>query len=369
MPSVESFRTIIIGGGQAGLAAAYYLTQAKDDFVVLDADTEIGAAWRQRWDSLRLFTPSKFNGLPGMPYPAADFYFPTKDEVVAYLRQYVEKFQIPIRLNTKVESLTRSGGRFTITAGDRSFSSENVIVATGAYQVPFVPSFSRELSTAITQLHSSSYQNPQQVPHGDILVVGAGNSGAEIAIELARAGRKVWLAGRSVGRIPSNELGRLFGGKPYWTFISRVLSIDTPIGRKVRQKALHQGTPLIRLKPKDIEDAGVTRCGRVRGAHAGKPELEDGKTLDVAAVIWSTGYRPDYQWIRLPVFDEQGYPLHSRGVVAQEPGLYFVGLHFQTALTSALLGGVGADARFVTSRVTLREAREPVPSPIAPALD
>lgn len=354
MPAVESFRTVVVGGGQAGLAAAYYLSRGGDDFVVLESNARIGETWRRRWDSLRLFTPSKYNGLPGMPFPADDFYFPTKDETADYIQKYVSRFQIPVRLNTTVESLTRTDGRFDLVAGGKTFVATNVIVATGAYQVPAVPPLARNLNPKIAQIHSSAYRNPDQIPDGNILVAGAGNSGSEIAIELAGAGRKVWLSGRDVGRIPANELGRIFGGRPYWAFISRVLSIDTPIGRKVREKALRDGTPLIRLTAKDIIDAGVSRCARVSGSNDGKPVLEDGKTLDVSGVVWATGYRPDYGWIRLPIFDDRGYPLHVRGTVPQIPGLYFVGLHFQTALASALLGGVGRDARYISDHLESR---------------
>jgi len=354
MAASGSIRTIVIGGGQSGLAAAFYLSRTSGDFLVLDAHPRLGEAWRLRWDSLRLFTPAKFNSLPGMPFPGAEFSFPTKDEAGAYLQDYQTRFQLPVLLNSKVESLTKTNGRFTVVGGGQTFTAQNVIVATGPYQMPHVPPFARELEPRIFQVHSNSYRNPAQLPDGDILVVGAGNSGAEIAIELAQAGRRVWLAGRNVGRIPANELGRLFGGRPYWSFISRVLSIDTPIGRKVRDKALRQGTPLIRLKPDEITSVGVSRCARVAGVNAGRPVLNDGKVLDVAGVVWATGFRSDYGWIRMPVFDERGYPLHFRGAIPQVPGLYFVGLHFQTALTSALLGGVSRDARYVTEHMRSR---------------
>lgn len=365
MPAAESFRTIVVGGGQAGLAAAYFLSRDGDDFVVLESGANIGETWRRRWDSLRLFTPSKYNALPGMPFPADDFYFPTKDEAADYLQSYAKRFDFPLLFNSPVESLTRADGLFTLVAGGKRFIAENVIVATGGYQVPNVPPLARMLGPQIAQLHSSAYHNPRQTPDGNILVVGAGNSGAEISIELALAGRNVWLSGRDVGRIPANELGKFFGGRPYWALVSRILSVDTPIGRKVREKAIRTGTPLIRLSARDIMDAGVVRCPRVRGVQDGKPVLEDGKTLDVSGVVWATGYRPDYNWIQLPIFDDRGYPLHSRGVVPQAPGLYFVGLHFQTALTSALLGGVGRDARYVTDHLEARAAIEERSAPQA----
>ncbi len=357
MSNSERVDTVVIGGAQAGLAAAYYLSKAGNDFVVLESQGRIGETWRRRWDSLRLFTPAKFDGLPGMPYPASDFYFPTKDEIADYLNAYADKFRLPVRLGTPVDSLARENGTFSITSGSKIFSARNVIVATGAYQTPVIPPFAGDLRPDIVQMHSSVYRNPSQVPQGNVLLVGAGNSGAEIAIELAHAGRNVTLAGRDVGRIPADRIGRILGGKPYWAFISRVLNVHTPVGRRVRQKALRQGTPLIRLKPKDVLDAGVTRCGRVQGTSGGQPLLDDGSVLDVAAVIWATGYRPDYSWIKLPIFDEHGCPLHRRGVVTNNRGIYFLGLHFQTALSSALLGGVGADAQFITSRIQSGEVQ------------
>lgn len=343
----EQFDTVVVGGGQAGLAAGYFLAQMGRKFVILDAMHRVGDVWRSRWDSLRLFTPAKFSHLPGMPYPGEDFYFPTKDELADYLETYARKFDLPIRLNSKVDSLLKEDGRYIITSGQQKFLAKNVIVATGGYQIPTVPAFASELDPGIFQLHSSLYKNVEQIPEGGILVVGAGNSGAEIAIELAKHGRTVWLAGNNVGRIPARVLGRILGGRPYWFLISRILSVDTPIGRKIRKKGLHHGTPLIRLKPSDVTDAGVLRLPRLKGTAMGKPQCEDGKILDVNGIVWATGYRSDYSWIKLPIFDEHGLPLHDRGVVQATPGLCFLGLHFQSAVSSGTIGGLERDARHV----------------------
>ena len=203
----------------------------------------------------------------------------------------------------------------------------------------------------ILQLHSSFYCNPQQIPVETVLVVGAGNSGAEIAIELSKAGKRVWLAGRDVGRIPANTLGSAFGGRPYWWFISRVLSVDTPIGRKMKSNVLYHGSPLIRADRQEVTKAGIETTPRISGIQSGKPQLEDGRTLPVQAVVWATGFHPDFSWIDLPVFDDRGYPRHQHGVVPEAPGLYFVGLHFQSALSSALMGGVGADANYIVGKM------------------
>ncbi len=350
----EHCDVVVIGGGQAGLAAGRVLTKNGMSCTVLESHSRLGESWRSRWDSLRLFTPAKFNGLPDLPFPGEDFSFPTKEEVADYLETYARRFSLPVRLGTTVQHLERQGKDYLLQTSAGSFTATDVIVATGGYQRPFIPSFSPQLKSDIVQLHSSAYKHPGQLPEGAILVVGAGNSGAEISIELARSGRKVWISGRNVGRIPADRLGPLFGGWPYWFFISKILSIHTPVGLKVRRQALHQGTPLIRLKELDIESAGVKRCARVGGANDGLPLLEDGQTLNVKGIVWATGYRPDFSWINLSVFDAFGYPKHERGIVTEEPGLYFLGLHFQTSLSSGLLGGVGADARTLAQVIRRR---------------
>jgi putative flavoprotein involved in K+ transport len=348
----ESFRTIVIGGGQAGLAVGFYLAQRGENFIILDENLHTGDSWRKRWDSLKLFTPSKFNGLPGIPFPKPDNYLPTKDEVADYLERYARQFDLPIRHGVKVERLEPDGQGYSLLAGGFKFRAKNVIVATGPFQSPYTPAFSNGLSPSIHQLHSSAYCNPHEFTGRNVLVVGAGNSGAEIALELARAGRKVWLSGRDVGRIPANSpLGKAFGGRLIWWIMGHVLNVKTPIGRKMRSNELHHGTPLGRATRTEIAEAGIELVGRVTGVHDGKPQLEDGRILSVDGVVWATGFRPDYHWIHLPVFDEQGDPKHWRGLVPEAPGLYFLGLLFQTALISPLVGGVGMDATYIATQV------------------
>lgn len=351
MSMEAAFDTIVIGGGQAGLAAGYFLAQKGKDFIILDEASRTGESWRNRWDSLRLFTPSQFDGLPGLPFPKPAFYFPTKDEVADYLECYAGQFHLPVRHNAKVETLRRSKDGFYVAVGTGHFTAQNVIVATGAYHKPYTPPFASQIDPGIFQLHSFAYRNPAQVPAENVLVIGAANSGAEIALDLIRANKQVWLAGRNVGSIPANTAGKLFGGRPYWWFTSRLLSVDTPVGRKMRPQMLTHGTPLIRARRKEIAQAGVELAPRLSGVQSGKPQLEDGRILPVEGIIWATGYHPDFSWIDLPVFDEQGYPRHQRGAVHEAPGLYFVGLHFQTALSSALLGGVGADAAYIAGQI------------------
>ncbi len=323
-----------------------------ENFIILDKNPSTGDVWRGRWDSLRLFTPSQFDGLPGMPFPKSKNYFPPKDEVADYLEEYARQFNLPVSHNIKVESLQRNGRNFQISAGSARFTARNVIIATGPYQASYSPSFSKELDPEILQLHSSAYINPKQLPVNSVLVVGSGNSGAEIALELSKVGKQVWLAGRDVGRVPSNSrLGKLFDGRPLWWFLTHVLTTNTPMGRKMQASLSHHGAPLGRICRDDIARAGVIFTPRMSGVHTGKPQLMDGRILPAEGVIWATGFQPDYSWIKLPILDEYGYPEHSRGIVQNAVGLYFIGLPFQTGLNSSLLGGVGKDAAYIAAQV------------------
>jgi putative flavoprotein involved in K+ transport len=351
MSSDEAFDTVVIGGGQAGLAAGYYLSQHCNNFIILDENTRAGETWRRRWDSLRLFTPSQNNGLPGMKFPKPDFYFPTKDEAADFLGSYAAQFSHPLRYGVKVDGLQRNEAGYHISAGEVGFHARNVIVATGAFHTPLIPSHAREIDHGISQLHSVDYHNPQDVPAQNVVVVGAGNSGAEIALELSQAGRKVWLAGHDVGHPPAVRFRKLFGGRPYWWFLRHVLTVNTPMGRRLKANVLAHGSPLVNLQREQVASAGVEFTPRLAGNSDGRPQLEDGRTLAVEGVIWATGFRPDYHWINLPVFDESGWPRHIRGVVPEAAGLYFLGLPFQNGLTSSLLGGVGDDAKYITRQI------------------
>jgi len=348
----ERYETVVVGGGQAGLATGYHLARLGRPFVILDAGQRVGDAWRARWDSLRLFTPARYSGLPGMGFPAAAWHYPTKDEVAEYLETYAARFQLPVRAGVRVDGLTRQGDRYLVTAGERRFEAANVVVASGAYHHPLMPPFAAELDPGILQLHSGGYRRPAQLQEGGVLVVGAANSGAEIAVELSGAHR-IWLSGRHPGSEPTHAGSRLdrLLTPPFWFFISQVLTVDTPIGRKLRPKLMGAGTPLARVRRRDIAAAGIERVPRTAGARDGLPVLEDGRALEVANVVWCTGYRPDFSWIDLPVQDDDGQPRHDRGVVAGQPGLYFVGLFFQSAVSSALVGGVGRDAEQIVARI------------------
>jgi putative flavoprotein involved in K+ transport len=351
----ERVHTVVIGGGQAGLSVGYHLRKQGINFLILDANNRIGNAWRNRWDSLRLFTPARYVELPGMRFPGKAEAFPTKDQVADYLEFYAERFSLPVQCGVKVDRLSKNGSHFLINAGSLQYEAENVVVAMADYQVPKVPAFAQDLDPGILQLHPQSYKNPRQLQEGGVLVVGVGNSGADIAIDVARS-HKTWIAGKESGHIPfpiDTWFARYVAFRVIRFLGHHVLTAGTPIGRKRRPELLNRATPLIRVKPKDLVDAGIERVGRVTGAQGGKPLLEDGRTLEVRNVIWCTGYEPGFSWIDLPVFDEEGRPLHERGI-SKVQGLYFVGLHFQYAMSSATLIGIGRDAEYVVNGLRAR---------------
>ncbi|PWI18686.1 portal protein [Streptomyces sp. Act143] len=354
--NTEHIETVIIGGGQAGLATGYHLARAGRPFVILEAGERIGDSWRQRWDSLRLFSPARFDGLPGLPYPGPGWAFPTREEFADYLQVYAARAGLPVRTGIRVRRLSYDGTRYLVeTDGDLRYEAANVVVAAGYDRLPKMPPFAGELAPGITQVHAVDYRNPGQLRDGPVLVVGAGNSGADIAVELA-ASHRVLLSGAHPGQIPwriERRAARLL--TPVLFFLFRnVLTVRTPMGRKVRPKVLAHSAPLIRVKSADLKAAGVERVGRTVGVRDGLPELADGRRAEVANVVWCTGFRPDVSWIDLPVFDEDGEPAQRRGVVPAQPGLYFVGRLFQYALASSMIQGVGRDAGHVARHLCAR---------------
>lgn len=353
----EHFETVIIGGGQAGLAVGYHLQMWERSFVILDANERVGDSWRNRWDSLRVFTPARYDGLPGWSFPAPGWSYPTKDEVANYLESYAARFRLPVRTGIRIDGLSREDGGYVVTSGPNSYHADNVVVATGGYLTARIPVFANELDPSIVQFHSSEYRNPSQLREGGVLVVGAGNSGAEIALE-SSAHYPTWLSGRDTGQEPVRAGGladRLFT-PPFWFLLSHVLTVRTPMGRRVRQQLSNRGLPLARVRRKDLNRAGIERVPRVTGVRDGLPTLADGGILAPANVIWCTGFMPDFRWIDLPVFDEIGEPRHDRGVVRSEPGLYFIGLFFLSSGSSSLIGGVGRDARHIARHITSQRA-------------
>jgi putative flavoprotein involved in K+ transport len=344
----EHFDVIVIGGGQAGLSAGYHLKQKGVRFAILDAHARIGDAWRKRWDSLRLFTPAWLDALDGMRFPGSQDAFPSKDEMADYLESYARHFELPVRTSCKVERLSKQEGRFIVECAGLTLSADQVIVAMAGYQQQRVPEFARELRTDIVQLKSSDYKNPGQLPPGATLLVGGGNSGAEIALDLSRT-HAVRLAGPEMGAVPF-RMNRLVGLMLMRVFFHRVLTIRTPMGRKARPKMMHKATPLIRTKPADLLAAGVELIAqRVTGVKDGLPQLADGTVLDVESIVWCNGFNPRHAWIDLPVFDQDGEPQHEAGVVTREPGLFFVGLQFLYSMSSSMVHGVGRDAQRIVA--------------------
>lgn len=349
----QQLGSVVIGGSQAGLAVGYYLKQRGLPFVILDENDRVGAAWRNRWDSLRLFTPGRYNGLPGMPFPGSPGAYPTKDETADYLEAYARAFELPVRTGVKVDRLAKTGDRFEVTCGQQALSAENVVVATGAFNNPRVPSFARELDQSIVQLHSKEYRNPSQIQKGAVLVVGAGNSGAEIAMELAPH-HQTWLSGPDTGQEPARAGTRLDHLlTPMMWFVATRLTVKTALGRKLRDHFLDppRGIPLGRVRRKDFAPAGIERVPRMTGVKNGNPILENGRVLEVSNVIWCTGYAPNYNWIDLSLPSHNGLPVHDRGIVDACPGLYFIGLLFLYSLSSALVGGVGRDAEHIVDHI------------------
>ena len=348
----EKFDTSVIGAGQAGLSAGSHLAKRGKPFVILDGADRVGGSWLNRWDSLTLFTPSIRDSLPGLEL-GGDYRFPSKDELLAYLERYVAELDLPVRLGVKVDGLFREGDGFRVTAGAQAYDADHVILATGAHRVPRTPAFAGELSGDIVQLHSTDYRNPGQLAPGPVLLVGAGNTGAEIAIDVAPT-HQVLLAGRTVGEIPIDIRGwqgRAMFPVLWWVW-EHVLTERTRPGRKVQaERALGHGDPWIRQKEKDIEKAGVQRTSRITGVVDGRPQTEAGELLDVANVIWCTGFEADFGWLDLPGLDSSGRLANERGAVDGQPGLYVLGQEFQYMFNSHTVGGVGKDAAYVVAQL------------------
>ena len=352
----ERIETIIIGGGQAGLSIGYQLAKRNRLFLILDANERVGDSWRKRWDSLRLFTPARYNGLAGMTFPGSPHYFPTKDEMADFLEHYAKHFNLPVKNKIKVDYLTKHGDWFIIKAGGKIFESKNVVVAMANYQKPKIPAFAMELDPEINQIHSINYRNPSQLKDGEVLIVGAGNSGSEIGMEVVKSHHTI-MSGRDTGQIPfyiHTRIAKLLL-MPFVLRIifHRVMTSKTIIGRKLRKTILTKGGPLVRVKPKDMIKAGIERVPRVKGVKNGLPVLENGRVVKIKNIIWCTGFHPGFSWIDLPVFGDKE-PLHKRGIVKKVPGLYFLGLHFLHAISSTMIQGLERDAKHIVKDIAYR---------------
>lgn len=347
--STKRYETVVVGAGQAGLAIGHFLAERGRRFRILDAADCVGSAWRDRWDSLVLFTPRRYDALPGLAFPGDPDGYPTRDEVVAYLERYAERFELPVEPSSPVRSLGRDEDGFVLDAGGRTIHADQVVVATGPFQLPVTPELAGGLGESVFQTHSAGYRRPEDVPEGRVLVVGGGNTGFQIAKELAGAGRDVHLA---VGSRQTPLPQRLLGRDLFWWLTRLGLlakTVDSRLGRRARSR-----DTLVGSSPRDARRHGVTVRPRAVAAEGRSVRFADGSELEPDAVIWATGYRTDHSWIDLPIHDEEGRLRHRRGV-SEVPGLYFLGLTWQHTRGSALLGFVAADAAFVAGRI--EEAR------------
>lgn len=356
--TTQHIESLIIGAGQAGLATGYQLKRLGREFLVLDGMARVGDNWRCHYDSLTLFTPARANSLDGMPFPGDPWRFPTKDEFAEYLELYAVTHGLPVRMQTRVERLSaRAGGGFAATIGTDEITCDNVVVATGTFgRAAQVPAFASGIDPGIRQLHSSAYRRPDELPEGPVLVVGASHSGLDIAHEVA-ATRPVTLVGPDRGNVPlewgSSGFRRTF---PLIEFaFNHVLTRRTPMGRKKMHQVRHHGVPQLRVKRRHLGERGVEWITEhVTGVDGGRPCLADGRSFDVASIIWATGFRHTFDWIDLPLPVEDGWPVEYRGVVDDVPGFYFCGLAFQYCFASGEVNGVSRDAAYLAHHIAAR---------------
>jgi len=359
--SRDHFDVVVIGGGQAGLTIGHFLARQGRRFVILEAGESVGTAWRSRWDSLLLFTPRRYSALAGLDFADDPDGYPTRDEVVVYLERYAATFDLPVELNSNVRSLRVADGRFIVGLADREVEADNVVVATGPFQVRNVPALAGQLTPDVFQTHSTGYMRASDVPDGTVLVVGGGNTGYQIAKELASTHQVHLAVGSRQKPLPQRVLGRdLF----WWLTKTGLIkkTVDSRIGRRLQDR-----DTLIGSSPRELRRRyGVDIKSRVVGATGRTISFANGSDLDIDAVIWATGYRSDYSWIEAPVLSADGRVQHRRGVT-DVPGLYFLGLSWQHTRGSALIGWVKDDAEFIAAQIeSLAQAQD---APVAASTD
>lgn len=351
--ATTDLEVIVIGGGQAGLAIGYFLAQHGRRFAILEAGAEPAAAWRARWDSLKLFTSARYSGLPGLSFPGDPDAYPGRDDVVAYLTEYARHFALPVMLSSRVGAIRRADDRYRVALEDQDYTAEQVVIATGPFQVPFVPKISDGLDPDVFQIHSTAYRAPGDLPEGRVLVVGGGNTGFQIAEELS-ATREVHL---SIGSRQTPLPQRILGRDLFW-YLEKIgamrKSTDTRIGRRLAGR-----DTLIGSNPRTLSKCGGVRLHpRAVEASAHTIRFSDGSELDVGSVIWATGFRTDHSWIEAPIFDDRQRVVHRRGVT-DSPGLYFLGLTWQYTRGSALIGWVGDDAAYMADQIKTFQTSRP----------
>jgi putative flavoprotein involved in K+ transport len=360
----ELHDVVVIGAGQSGLAAGHYLAKQGLNFVILEAEERIGEVWRMRYDSLRLYSPAKGDALPGLAFPLPRNAFPTGRQMADYLEAYATHDRLPVRTGVRVARVAApadSHEGFSVETHGGMLEARQVIVASGAFRQPRIPAFARELDRGIRQIHVHDYRGPEQLAPGPVLVVGLGHSGSDLAYEAALAGHRTIVSGRAHGELPfpiDTALGRHVAW-PVISFLgSTLFTLRTPIGRRMAPRVRRGGGLLLRVRRVELAAAGVElRPARTVAVRDGRPALDDGSTLDVANVLWCTGYTPDYSWIEPTISDTDGWPIQRRGVVESVPGLYVLGVPFQFSFRSMLVAGAGVDARHVVDRVLARAAQ------------
>lgn len=357
----SGYETVIVGGGQSGLAAGHHLARRGVDFIILEARDRIGDVWRSRWDSLHLYSPAKYDALPGMSFEGPGHRFPTAREMGDYLEAYAEHETLPIRTGVKVSRVRAEGDGYAVETSEGTIAAQQVIVASGPFHHPYVPEVATELDPGIRQIHSVDYRRPDQLADGAVLVVGLGHSGADLAHEAALAGHRTIVAGVSHGQLPFSVDSRR--GRLAWPLLrvvaTNLLTLRTPIGRKMAPRVRLGGGPLLRYRRQELLAAGVEmRPVHLVGAKDGRPLLADDSVHDVSTVVWCTGFRPDFRWVEPATVDERGWPVQERGLAVGAAGLYFLGMPFLFGFTSMLVLGADRDARFVADAVARRAAAE-----------
>jgi putative flavoprotein involved in K+ transport len=353
----EHHEVVVVGGGQAGLAIGYFLARQRVDFVIVDAEAEPAAVWRRRWDSLTLFTSARYDALPELEFPGDPDRYPTKDEVADYLAHYARRFGLPVELDSAVRAVHARNGRYLLELDDRTIDADQVVIATGPFQAPYVPRIAEGLGPEVTQMHSTAYRSPEQIPPGRVLVVGGGNTGYQIAEELAAAHETHISIGSQQKPLPQRILGRDL----FW-FLDKTGLIRKTKDSRIGQRLQKNEDTLIGYRPSTLARLGVVSHPRTLDASGSTLTFTDGTNLEVDTVIWATGFRLDHSWVDLPAFDAAGQVIHERGVTAS-PGLYFIGLPWQHTRGSSLLGFVKDDAEYLAQQITAR--REDAPAATA----
>ena len=347
MESNRGYDVLVIGAGQAGLTVGYYLRQTGLRFLIVDGAEQVGSAWAERWESLVLFTPRRLNAMPGLPFDGDPDREPTRDEVIDYLGRYATELELPVALKTPITALDHRGGRYVAQSPAGTFEADQVIVATGPFQRPRIPEFAAAVAADVYEAHSTGYRRPEDIPHGRVVVVGGGNTGYQIAEELAADHQVVLAVGSRQTPLPLRFLGRQIF---WWGTKLGVLSVsvESRIGKRLSRRET-----LIGSNPRKARRLGIVLKPRAVSASGRTVRFADGTESDADAIIWATGYRPDYSWIKLPVVDAGGRVRHRRGVT-DRAGLYFLGLTWQHTRGSALLGFVADDARYISEQVAAR---------------